>query len=98
MAAPRLRLFRSIRGALIALALGSAPAIAQPVESQYTSFDAKKCRHQKGKGVEDYGSWTCPGYQNLRVLLSAGDQRMQVTYGNWKKDDIALSQTFPAFN
>jgi hypothetical protein len=87
-----------IGSALIALAILSAPAIAQTVESQYTSFDAKTCRHRKGKGVEDYGSWTCSGYRNLRVLLSAGDQRMQVTYGDWKKDDIALSQTFPAFN
>ena len=91
------RMFR-IGGALIALALLSAPAASQTVESQYTGFDAKKCRHQKGKGVEDYGSWTCSGYQNVSVLLSAGDQRMQVTYGNWKKDDIAQSQTFPAFN
>jgi hypothetical protein len=87
-----------IGSALIALAILSAPAIAQTVESQYTSFDAKTCRHRKGKGVEDYGSWTCSGYRNLRVLLSAGDQRMQVTYGDWEKDDIALSQTFPAFN
>ena len=91
------RMFR-IGGALIALALVSAPVLAQTVESQYTSFDAKKCKHQKGTEVEDYGSWLCPGYQKLRVLLSAGDQRMRVTYGNWKKDDIALSQTFPGFN
>ena len=87
-----------IGSALFALALLSAPALGQTIESRYTAFDAKKCRHQKGKGVEDYGAWTCPGYRNLRVLLSAGDQRMQVSYGNWKKDDIALSQTFPAFN
>jgi hypothetical protein len=85
-------------GALIALALLSAPALGQTIESRYTAFDAKECRHQKGKGVEDYGSWTCPGYRNLRVRLSAGDQRMQVSFGNWSKDDIALSQTFPAFN
>ena len=91
-------MFRRIGHALIALALVSVPAIGQTIESQYTTFDAKKCKHQKGEEVEDYGSWLCPGYQNLRVLLSAGDQRMHVTYGNWKKDDIALSQTFPAFN
>jgi len=92
------RMFRRIGHALIALALVSVPAIGQTIESQYTTFDAKKCKHQKGEEVEDYGSWLCPGYQNLRVLLSAGDQRMHVTYGNWKKDDIALSQTFPGFN
>jgi len=87
-----------IGGALIALALVSAPAVGQTVESQYTSFDAKKCKHRQGTAIEDYGSWLCPGYQKLRVLLSAGDQRMHVTYGNWKKDDIASSQTFPGFN
>ena len=91
-------MFRRIGHALIALALVSVPAIGQTIESQYTTFDAKKCKHQKGKEVEDYGSWLCSGYQNLRVLLSAGDQRMHVTYGNWKRDDIALSQTFPGFN
>jgi hypothetical protein len=89
---------RRICGAALAFALLSVPAAGQTVESVYTSFDAKTCKHERGRGVEDYGSWLCPGYQKLRVLLSAGDQRMQVTYGNWKKDDIALSQTFPGFN
>ena len=86
-----------ISTALLALACLSAPAAAQ-IESVYTSFDARKCRHEKGREVEDYGSWLCPGYQNLRVLLSAGDQRMYVTFGPWKKDALAAAQTFPGFN
>lgn len=92
-----LRMFR-ICCAALTLALLSTPATSQETESVYTSFDSKTCKREKGRGVEDYGSWVCPGYQKLRVLLSAGDQRMHVTYGNWKKDDIALSQTFPGFN
>ena len=32
------------------------------------------------------------------MLLSAGDQRMYVSFGPWKKNNIALSQTFPGFN
>jgi hypothetical protein len=93
-----LRMFRRIGGALIALALVCTPAASQTVEYVYTKFDAKQCKHEKGTEVEDYGSWLCPGYKGLRVLLSAGDQRMYVTYGNWKKDDIALSQTLSGFN
>jgi hypothetical protein len=80
--------------ALLALALLGAPAAGQGIESVYTSFDAKRC---KGKEVEDYGSWLCPGYQNLRVRLSAGDQRMYVTFGPWK-NALAASQTLEGFN
>ena len=76
-------------GAALALALGCAPALSQSIESAYTSFDAKKCKHEKGTDVEDYGSWRCPGYQGMRVLLSAGDQRMFVTYGPSRKTDLA---------
>jgi hypothetical protein len=83
--------------ALFALGLLSAPAASQTIEGIYTSFDAKTCRHQKGKDVEDYGSWACPGYAKLRVRLSAGDQRMFVTFGPGK-DALAMSQTFPGFN
>jgi hypothetical protein len=92
--------FRTSRicGAALMLALASTPASSQETESVYTRFDSKTCKREKGRGIEDYGSWTCPGYQDLRVLLSAGDQRMHVTYGNRKKEDIALSQTFPGFN
>jgi hypothetical protein len=84
--------------AVAAAVLSSATAAGQTIESAYTTFDAKKCKHKRGKQVEDYGAWECPGYRGLRVLLSAGDQRMYVTFGSWKKDDIALSQTFPGFN
>jgi len=91
-------MFRRIGGALIALGLASVPAASQTVEYVYTKFDSKQCKHEKGTEVEDYGAWECPGYQKLRVLLSAGDQRMFVTYGPWKKDNIALSQTLSGFN
>jgi hypothetical protein len=88
-----------ICAALLALAAFSAPAASETIESIYTSFDAKKCKHQKGNPAEeDYGSWICPGYQNLRVHLSAGDQRMYVTFGPWNKDALATAQTFQAFN
>ena len=89
---------RTICGALLALCVAASPAASQSIEYVYTKFDAKTCKHEKGTEVEDYGSWLCPGYRNLRVLLSAGDQRMYVSFGPWKKDNIALSQTLPGFN
>ena len=91
-------MIRQICGALPVLGLISAPAAGQSIEYVYTKFDAKKCKHARGKAVEDYGSWSCPGHEKLNVLLSAGDQRMFVSYGPWKKNNIALSQTFPGFN
>jgi hypothetical protein len=90
-------MFGRICGAVIALGLSGAPALSQAIESVYTKFDAKKCRHTKGTEVEDYGSWLCPGYGGLQVRLSAGDQRMFVSYGPWK-DSLAAAQTFPGFN
>jgi hypothetical protein len=82
----------------IAFALLSVPAAAQSIDYVYTTFDSKKCKHTPGKEEEDYGSWLCPGYKNLAVRLSAGDQRMYVTFGPRTKDNIADSETFPGFN
>jgi len=90
-------MFARLCGALLALGFLSAPAFCQSIESAYTSFDSKACKHQKGRQVEDYGSWLCAGYEKLPVLLSAGDQRMYVTFGPWK-EALAMAQTFPGFN
>ena len=87
-----------MRAFALAVVLFATPAAAQSIEYVYTTFDAKKCKHERGKQVEDYGSWLCPGHEKLNVLLSAGDQRMYVTYGSGKQKDLAASQTFPGFN
>jgi hypothetical protein len=88
-----------LAGALFALAVVSTSAAAQSVEYIYTKFDTKTCKHTKGRDVEDYGSWLCPGLGKIPVRLSAGDQRMFVTFGSGKsKDDLAREQTFPGFN
>jgi hypothetical protein len=86
---------------LAAFACGASAASAQSIESAYTKFDSKKCKHTEGTEPEDYGDWLCPGYGNIPVRLAAGDQRMYVTFGKVKKNDdenLAGSQTFPAFN
>jgi hypothetical protein len=83
---------------LLLVALASTPATGQSIFSAYTKFDAKQCRHSAGKDVEDYGTWRCPGYRGLGVLLSAGDQRMQVSFGRNAGREPAASETFPGFN
>jgi hypothetical protein len=78
------------------------PASAQEISYVYTKFDADKtCKHTKGTDVEDYGSWRCPGYGGLIVYLTAGDQRMQVSFGTSAKkaaDEVAAGEAFPGFN
>ena len=88
---------------LFAIALGlvlaySAPAASQSVSRVYTTFDSDKCRHTRGKEVEDYGSWRCKGYAGIDVVLSAGDQRMQVSFGRKALNEVAAGETFPGFN
>jgi hypothetical protein len=95
---------RRVVWALIAVALSplqaSAQSAPQPaLASAYTTFDSKICRHTKGTAEEDYGSWRCPGLNGIGITLSAGDQRMYVTYGRASKsEDLASTQTFPGFN
>jgi len=87
--------------AAVTCGVAIASASAQSIESAYTTFDSKTCKHKPGTEPEDYGDWLCPGYGNIPVRLAAGDQRMFVTFGTAKKDDeenLAESQTFPAFN
>ena len=78
--------------------LATTPAAAQQAASAYTTFDSKKCQHTAGKDAEDYGSWRCAGYADIEVRLSAGDQRMQVSFGPDAAREVAARQTFPAFN
>ena len=88
--------------ALLLALCAASPAAAQDIFSAYSKFDAEKtCRHTPGKDVEDYGSWLCPGYGGLIIRLSAGDQRMQVSFGasaRRAKGEVAAGETFPGFN
>ncbi len=88
--------------ACVSLLLGTGPARAQEIFSVYTQFDASKtCKHTRGRDVEDYGSWRCAGHGGLIVYLTAGDQRMQVSFGRNAKsaaNEPAAEQTLPSFN
>lgn len=98
-----------MRGAIVgaglvalALAMSGQPLHAQDISSVYTKFDADRtCKHTRGRDVEDYGSWRCPGHGGFIVYLTAGDQRMQVSFGSNAKaaaNELAAEQTFPGFN
>jgi hypothetical protein len=89
---------RFLRVAFTLALLSASPAFGQTVESTYTQVDAASCPHSKSAGIEAYGSWRCTGYEGTRVLLSAGDQRMFVSFGPNAAAEPAAEQTFPAFN
>jgi hypothetical protein len=88
--------------ACVLASFSAAPAASQAIESAYTKFDAEKnCRHRPGRDVEDYGTWACPGHDGIGVHLSAGDQRMQVSFGRTARkahNELAGEQSFPGFN
>lgn len=80
-------------------ALTPASAGAEEPTSAYTSLDADKgCKHKKSNVVEDYGVWRCPGYESVEVWLSAGDQRMYVSFGPKAEEQVAAKETLPGFN
>jgi len=83
---------------LAALALSIAPAAAQSIISTYTPLDLDKCRHTRGKDVEDYGAWQCTGFQGIGVHVTAGDMRMYVSYGRDAKNEPAARETLASFH
>jgi hypothetical protein len=87
----------------VALALffaGAArsPAAAQSIGSAYTHYDTRTCSHRAGREVEDYGEWRCRGLNGMAVLVSAGDQRMTMSFGPHARDEPAAGQTLQRFN
>jgi len=73
------------------------PAAGQSIDSAYTSYDTKTCPHRGGRDPEDYGEWHCKG-RGMAVLVSAGDQRMTMSFGPRAKDEPAAGQTLQGFN
>jgi hypothetical protein len=82
--------------AMLALCI-AAQAAGPSIESAYTSYDTKACPHRVGRDPEDYGEWRCKGL-GMAVLVSAGDQRMTMSFGPHAKDEPAAGQTLQGFN
>jgi hypothetical protein len=74
------------------------PATAQSIASATTKLDLDKCRHKPGAVDEDYGEWRCKGYGGIAVYVSAGDQRIYVSFGRTAKKERAAEQTLASFN
>ncbi len=51
---------RVVLSALVVAATAGVAVAQAAVESVYTTFNAKTCKHQKGQGIEDYGSGYAP--------------------------------------
>lgn len=84
--------------AAVVAAVALSPAMAETIASAYTPFDIDKCPHRKGSDVEDYGVWRCPGYAGIPVVMSAGDQRIYVSYGANARREVAAGETLASFN
>jgi hypothetical protein len=87
---------RFIISSLVVLAASSAAA--QTIESTFTDFDLKKCQHILGTVEEDYGAWRCKGYDGIAIWMSAGDQRVMISFGPRAKEEPAAHQTLASFN
>jgi hypothetical protein len=84
--------------ALCSAGVAGSPAAAQSIGSAYTDYDTGTCSHKAGHDVEDYGEWRCKGLNGMAVLVSAGDQRMTMSFGPRAADEPAAGQTLQRFN
>jgi hypothetical protein len=83
-----------------ALMLGAAvlasPAGAAELVSAYTDVDIEQCEMLSSDEVG--ASWACEGLDGYPVVISEGDLRMTVSYGETAMDEVAMSQGFAPFN
>jgi hypothetical protein len=84
--------------AALALGLAASPTAAETIGSATTDYSTKSCAHKPGRAVEDYGEWRCKGLGGIAILVSAGDQRMTMSFGPRAKDEPAAAQTLSGFN
>lgn len=72
------------------------PAQAARYDSIYTDLNLDDCLVLN---ADDFGaSFACPGYKGYPLWVAEGDLRFFVSYGFGAPDEMAASQTLPAFN
>ena len=81
-----------IAGALLV----SLPAGAAELVSAYTDVDLDACEMISSDEVG--ATWACEGLDGYPVVISEGDLRMTVSYGENAMDEVAMSQGFGPFN
>ncbi|AXS42788.1 hypothetical protein D1F64_21515 [Breoghania sp. L-A4] len=83
---------------------GQAHAAAARTDSAYTPLVLEDCTPRQAAGGADGGEgtdggrWICEGYAGIPVYVAEGDLRMFVSFGPDAANEIAASQTLPAFN
>ena len=87
-----------VAGALALAMLPGSPAVGETIAHAATRFDVDQCRHKQGREPEDYGEWRCAGYAGVAVVMTAGDQRVYVSYGPHARREPAATQTLGAPN
>jgi hypothetical protein len=92
-----LRVNSLLTNSVLALALATGPALAQPgAMSVYTELDLDQCLVLD---ADDFGaSWACPGYRGYPLMVQEGDLRFSLRYGFNVDKNNAGFQTLPPFN
>lgn len=87
---------------MASLAALAGPAAAEPVKSDYTIIELKRCKpikEPKAEAAEDQGAaWWCPGPKGYKLYLAEGDLRFMIAYGKRAREQRAATQTLPRFN
>jgi hypothetical protein len=78
------------------LAGGMGGADAQEVQSAYTDVDFDQCTLITADDMG--GTYACPGYKGIPVMIGEGDLRMFVSFGLASTTEPAAQQTLPPFN
>lgn len=89
------------RAALVLAVLSSGVTTAAAGNSSvYTSLDLDQCAAQTPAADDPLQStvWWCDGHAGIPVRVAEGDLRYLVSYGDDAANEIAASQTLPAFN
>lgn len=91
---------RRVTAVVVVLASMGLSASAAEITSAYTKINLEDCNQLERAAEEGTfgGSWTCPGYGGLQVLVSEGDLRMFVSFGPDAENEPAAGQTLSRFN
>ncbi|MDO8359227.1 MAG: hypothetical protein Q7T08_04215 [Devosia sp.] len=88
---------RGLIGALVSTALLlPGVALAGEFQSQFTDVDFDQCTLITSD--EMGGTYACPGYRGIPVMIGEGDHRTFVSYGLTSTTEKAAQQTLPPFN
>lgn len=87
---------KKISLSILLLFMATIMSYGQAITSSYTKINLDECTLLD---TSDMGaSWACPGYKGYPLYVAEGDLRFFVSYGFGALDEMAASQTLPAFN